>query len=274
MDNNDIPTINSAEDFMAEVRKMGLDRELNRALGKDAPRPIILADPKTELYLQKFISCSCDKLKNLTRRWSNVDDPVMITGESGTGKELIAKALHGGRKGNFVAINCAGFVSNESLMESVLFGHERGSFTGAESKSLGLIRHADGGTVFLDEVAELPIHTQAKLLRLLQEGKVRPLGSLQEYEVKVRVVCATKENIEERVEQRKFREDLYYRLSFGRLHIPPLRERPEDVTLILAHLFNGKVPEGFTMPNDLRGNVRSLQQAVRRFIVEVGCSSV
>jgi two-component system, NtrC family, response regulator PilR len=155
---------------------------------------------------------------------------VLITGESGTGKERIARALHerSDRAGKpFLVVNCGALP--EALMESELFGHEKGAFTGAGSRSLGLFREADGGTVLLDEVGELPAALQVKLLRVLQERKVRPVGGAAEISVDVRVLAATNRDVEGDVRQGKFRQDLYYRLNVIRIELPPLRDRPGDV---------------------------------------------
>lgn len=238
--------------------------------------PVNRVPAVTEAWLTKFLTKDpdCIRLKHLVRKWAGVQDPVLITGESGTGKELIAQALHGNRKGFFIPVNCAGFVANEGLMESLLFGHVKGSFTGAVNTNDGLVRAAENGTLFLDEIAELPLTVQAKLLRLVQEKKIRRLGSVDEVGVEVRIICATKENIESLVHEKKFREDLYYRLAIGRLHIKPLRERVCDVELILKHWFDGKIPAEFPMPNleteEFNGNVRSLYILCRRFLVESG----
>jgi two-component system response regulator AtoC len=154
--------------------------------------------------------------------------PVLILGETGVGKELIAKALHAGLKNKFFAINCATF-ENSSLVESELFGYEKGAFTGAMNRKIGIFEVAQGGTVFLDELHHLPIGAQAKLLRVLREKKVRRVGAQQEEDVDFRLLAACRPDIEERVTNGTFLPDLYYRLKFLRIEIPPLRERPEDV---------------------------------------------
>ena len=263
--------IQSKEELAAALMHLGLNKEAYDLLGKDAPRPIKLGSIQTDEVLAKFISCSpeIEKLKQLVRRWSNVDDPVLITGESGTGKELIARALHSDRKGPFVDINCAGFISNEALMDSEIFGHRKGAFTGADADHWGYIKRAENGTIFFDEIGELPLKVQSKLLRTIQERSYRPVGSNQTFQTNARFVFATHEPIEEYVKAGRFRLDLYHRISFGRLHIKPLRERPEDIPLIIRHLFAPhEVPKDFICEGILLGNVRELQQKVRQYIVE------
>lgn len=173
---------------------------------------------------------------DLTQKAAAWDLPVLITGESGTGKELIAKALHhwGGRKGKpWIAINCGALPGN--LVESELFGHEKGAFTGAFSTRTGLVEAADQGTLFLDEVGELDITVQAKLLRFLESGEYRRIGHNRLYKSQVRIVAATNKNLEEAIAAGQFREDLYYRLSGVILRLPPLRSRTEDIPLLVQH---------------------------------------
>ena len=161
---------------------------------------------------------------------------VLITGESGVGKELVARTIHRNSlrsRERFVQVNCAAIP--EELIESELFGHEKGSFTGATEKQVGKFEQADRGTIFLDEVGDMSAKTQAKVLRVLQEGEVERLGSARTIKVDVRVIAATNKNLEEEIEKGHFREDLYFRLAVIPIHVPPLRERPEDIPLLVRH---------------------------------------
>ena len=169
-------------------------------------------------------------LREMIARVARSQAPVHISGESGTGKELVAKLIHESgprRDGPFVPVNC-GAIPTE-LMESELFGHKRGSFTGAVSDKKGLIQSAEGGTLFLDEIADLPLHMQVKLLRVIQEKAVRPVGEQHEMGIDVRILSATHKNLAQLVAEGKFREDLFYRVNVIELRVPSLRERPEDV---------------------------------------------
>ncbi len=206
---------------------------------------------------------------------------VLITGESGTGKELIARALHFAsprKNGPFVSVNCMAL--NAGVLESELFGHEKGSFTGAVAMRRGRFELADGGTLFLDEIGELSHDMQVKLLRVLQERKFERVGGTEEIEVDIRIVTATNKDLQAEVEAGNFREDLYYRLNVVHLMLPPLRERREDIPLLVAHFAeklvreNGLPPKVFT-PEALDflcgyewpGNIRQLENAVERCMV-------
>jgi len=176
------------------------------------------------------VSQAMRELRELIARAAQAPTSVLITGERGTGKERVARALHeqGPRAAApFVVVNCGALP--EALMESELFGHVKGAFTGASAPKEGLFRAADGGTIFLDEIGELPLSLQVKLLRVLQERKVRPVGAKEELDVDVRVLAATNRDLEAEIAAERFREDLFYRLNVIRVQIPPLRERPEDI---------------------------------------------
>jgi DNA-binding NtrC family response regulator len=205
---------------------------------------------------------------------------VLILGETGTGKELLARAIHrhSGRTGKFVPINCGAV--NESLVDSELFGHVKGAFTGATDAKAGLFKHAQAGTLFLDEVGNVPLTAQYHLLRALQEGAVRPVGGHDEQNVDVRVIAATSNPLESDVRRGRFREDLFYRLDVIRLEVPPLRERPEDIVFLFAH-FARKLAEDYNVERpDLRddfldalisyewpGNVRQLENFSERLVL-------
>jgi two-component system response regulator HydG len=206
---------------------------------------------------------------------------VLITGESGTGKELIAKAIHNNsqrHKEPFVAVNCAALT--ESLLESELFGHERGAFTGAEGRRKGRFQSADKGTIFLDEIGEISAAMQSRLLRVIQEREIQPVGSDQTIKIDVRIVGATHRDLARDVEQGRFRQDLFYRLNVVTLHLPSLRERPEDIPLLAGHFLkkfaekNRKQVKMFTpaamhrlSTHSWPGNVRELENAVERAVV-------
>jgi transcriptional regulator with GAF, ATPase, and Fis domain len=208
---------------------------------------------------------------------------VLIEGETGTGKELIASAIHyrsRRRDKLFVAQNCAALP--ESLLESELFGHKRGSFTGATEDKKGLFDIADGGTLFLDEIGEVSMALQTKLLRVLQEGEIRPVGAARAHHVDVRIVAATNRNLEEEVRAGRFREDLYYRLKVFPLRVPPLRERREDIPLLAGAFLKryareiGRAVGGFSQQAmellvgyDWPGNVRELQNEVQRLVIQL-----
>ncbi len=189
-------------------------------------------DGETSVFGPRLLGTSpaMQHMREMIARVARSQAPVHICGESGTGKELVAKLIHESgprRDGPFVPVNC-GAIPNE-LMESELFGHKRGSFTGAVSDKKGLIQSAEGGTLFLDEIADLPLHMQVKLLRVIQEKAVRPVGEQLEVAVDVRILSATHKNLSQLVAEGKFREDLFYRVNVIELRVPSLRERPEDV---------------------------------------------
>jgi len=215
------------------------------------------------------------------RRAAPTNATVLITGESGVGKELVARAVHRNSlrsRERFIQVNCAAIP--DDLIESELFGHEKGSFTGATEKQIGKFEQADKGTIFLDEVGDMSLKTQAKVLRVLQEGEVERLGSARTIKVDVRVLAATNKNLEEEIEKGSFREDLYFRLAVIPVYVPPLRDRREDVPLLVRHfaeLFsrdNNFRPKRVTpaameilQRNRWKGNIRELRNAVERLII-------
>ena len=218
---------------------------------------------------------------SMIRTVAPTEATVLITGESGTGKELVARALHAQslRKDEpLVTVNCAALA--ETLLESELFGHEKGAFTGADKRREGRFKQADRGTLFLDEIGEMPIGVQAKLLRALQQGEIQRVGSDKSEHVDVRVIAATNRDLRKEVEERRFREDLYFRLNVISLEVPPLRQRKEDIPLLAAHFLshyaerNHKNVKGFSaqcmdmlLHYDWPGNVRELQNAVERAVI-------
>jgi two-component system NtrC family response regulator len=220
-------------------------------------------------------------LLEMTSRVAQTDSIVLIRGETGTGKELMAKAIHQNsrrRNGPFVTINCGAIPG--SLLESELFGHTKGSFTGASASKKGRVETADGGTLFLDEIGELPLDLQMKLLRLIQQGEVEKIGADQCSKVDVRIIAATHRNLLAMIEDGAFREDLYYRLAVIPLELPPLRERLEDIPELVQHLFvKSKQKHGrleLQLPESLLprfsnygwpGNIRELENVIERLVV-------
>jgi DNA-binding NtrC family response regulator len=208
---------------------------------------------------------------------------VLITGENGTGKELVARAVHERstrQHGPFVKLNCAAIP--QELIESELFGHEKGSFTGASTQRRGKFELADGGTLFLDEIGDMPLAMQAKLLRVLQEGELERVGGSETLRVNVRVVAATNQDLEALIRAGRFREDLYYRLNVVPIHLPPLRERKEDLPALIDHFLklscqeNNRRPKTFSPPalqrmmaHDYPGNVREVKNSVERLVIMV-----
>jgi two-component system response regulator AtoC len=220
-------------------------------------------------------------VKEMIRTVAASPSTVLITGESGTGKELVARALHLGSERShmpFIRVNCAAIPS--TLVESELFGHERGAFTGAVSARQGRFELADGGTLFLDEVSEIPLEIQVKLLRAIQESEFERVGGVKTLRVDVRLIAATNRNLEDEIKEKRFREDLYYRLNVVPIHLPPLRERPEDVEPLLEHFLHrsnerlGKEVKGFdadaleALKNySWPGNIRELENLVERMVL-------
>jgi DNA-binding NtrC family response regulator len=233
-------------------------------------------------------SPSMKKVYQLIRQVSTSDTSVLITGESGTGKELVAQALHASSPragGPFVALNCAAVP--HSLLESELFGHTRGAFTDAKSARTGLFVQAHGGTLFLDEIGEMPQEMQVKLLRVLQERKVRPVGGSAEIEFDARLIAATNRDVEAAVEAGRFREDFYYRINVVGVHLPPLRSRGNDILLLAQHFIDtirartAKPVRGITseaaqklIEYDWPGNVRELENCIERAVALTGFEEI
>jgi len=234
---------------------------------------------KSSFGLENLVGKSrkMQELFNLIQKVAQSNSTVLITGESGCGKELVAAAMHNlspRKNKNFVTINCATFP--EGLLESELFGHVKGSFTGALYNKEGLFEVANRGSIFLDEIGEMPLSLQSKLLRVLENGTFRRVGGLNDITVDVRVISATNKDISEAVVSGSFREDLFYRLNVVPLNIPPLRERPDDIPLLLDHFLNKFSanakkfsPEAlrFLMNYSWKGNVRELENMVERTVL-------
>jgi transcriptional regulator with PAS, ATPase and Fis domain len=220
------------------------------------------------------------KIYSMVHRVATTDATILITGESGTGKELVARSIHnlGARTAHpFVAINCAALP--EELLESELFGHLRGAFTGALSARVGMFQLADGGTIFLDEIGEMPVSLQAKLLRVLQSREIRPVGADRVTAVNVRVIAATNKDLSREVEKGTFREDLFYRLHVIPIHLPPLRARRSDIPLLVrffleknSHKYSKNLHLSdeamvYLWEYDWPGNVRELENLVERMTI-------
>ena len=221
------------------------------------------------------------KVEEAIRKAAPAHATVLLQGESGVGKELVARTIHRlspRSRERFVQVNCAAIP--EDLIESELFGHEKGSFTGATERQVGKFEQADRGTIFLDEVGDMSLKTQAKVLRVLQEGEVERLGSAKTVNVDVRVIAATNKNLEAEIEKGNFREDLYFRLAVIPIYVPPLRERADDIPLLVKHFLNQLGRENNRRPKQMtpaamdvlkryrwRGNIRELRNTIERLII-------
>lgn len=268
-----------AFDFVSKpVNQVQLQQLLNQALNQ----PPQAADlPKQQLIEEQMLighSAAIQSLRQTIQKIARSQAPVFIHGESGTGKEVVANLVHklsNRSQGPFVAINC-GAIPTE-LMESELFGHKKGSFTGANQDKQGLIQAAHGGSLFLDELAELPLTMQVKLLRAVQEKKIRPIGSDQEIDVDFRIISATHQNLEQLVQQGQFRQDLFFRIHVMDLYLPPLRERGDDILLLAKHFIEkisqewhisakllSPAAQNFLLQQNFPGNVRELRNIMER----------
>ena len=267
-DNDDF--LFSVERALGERRTRMENAALKRTLKKALTQHTIIGESE-----------GVKRLLSMIQRVAATEANVLIQGESGTGKELVAQAIHfGGSRATrpFVAVNCGAIPAD--LIESELFGHEKGAYTGATSASEGLIREASGGTLFLDEISEMPLNVQVKLLRVLQERQVRPLGASQSYLTDTRFLAASNRNLKESAENGSFRADLYYRLNVITIHVPPLRERGADIELLARHFmrqFCGKFGSRVTRMHKefleflhrhpWPGNVRELQNVIERAVI-------
>jgi two-component system response regulator PilR (NtrC family) len=268
------PAIQQVAENLALKKEAGyLRREIRRLTGLDH---IIGTGPKMKAIFEL--------IENVAPQTSR----VLITGESGTGKELVARAIHEHSarcKNPFITINCGAFP--ETLLESELFGYMKGAFTGANENRRGLFQAAHGGTLFMDEIGNMSVTMQVKLYRVLQEGKVRPIGSTEESDVDVRVIAATNKNLEEEIAEGRFREDLFYRLSVIPIHVPPLRERREDIPLLareflerfsksMSKKVDGIEPEAMRRLEvyDWPGNVRELENTIERAVALESCQRI
>jgi len=268
------PAIQQVAENLALKKEAGyLRREIRRLTGLDH---IVGTGPKMKAIFEL--------IENVAPQTSR----VLITGESGTGKELVARAIHehsARSKNPFITINCGAFP--ETLLESELFGYMKGAFTGANENRRGLFQAAHGGTLFMDEIGNMSVTMQVKLYRVLQEGKVRPIGSTEESDVDVRVIAATNKNLEEEIAEGRFREDLFYRLSVIPIHVPPLRERREDIPLLareflerfaksMSKKVEGIEPEAMRRLEvyDWPGNVRELENTIERAVALESCQRI
>lgn len=266
-------------DKLAEIVKKALD-------ARDLVSDLAISNPIFDDDVDSEFVGSSQKMKEvfgLIYKLCRVDTTVLIRGENGTGKELVASAIHHNspnKSGPFVAINCGAIPEN--LVESELFGHEKGAFTGAHERKIGKFQLANNGTLFLDEIAEIKPDIQVKLLRVLQEKKFTPVGSNREVKTNARIIAATNRNLEKMIEDNEFREDLFYRLNVMPIFLPPLRERKDDIPLLVNHFIKkiskniqspitGISPDALKLLQSYRwpGNIRELSNIIERaFIVE------
>ncbi|MGK7344711.1 MAG: sigma-54-dependent transcriptional regulator [Candidatus Nitrospinota bacterium M3_3B_026] len=272
------------DELNARIRAMLRIRALQKQLADSQREVKRLTDELKGQYKYENIIGVSEAMREVFEKMrgaAQITSPVIITGESGTGKELVARGIHFASplaEKPFVPVNCASLP--KELIESELFGHKKGAFTGAVSSSEGLFKAADGGTIFLDEIGDLPKDAQAKLLRVLQEGTIRPIGGTEEIKINVRLIAATNVDLDDAVEEGAFREDLYYRISVLPVEIPPLRHRKPDIPVLVKHfidIYNEKFGRNIKgvddsametlMEYDWPGNVRQLQNVIERCYV-------
>jgi len=262
--------------FEAEAVMLTIDRAIERRVLEEENRRLRRAVDQTSAFGDLIgASPAMREIFALIRKVAHSRASVLITGESGTGKEVVARTIHyhGSRSANpFIPINCTAIP--EGLLESELFGHVRGAFTGAHTSKQGLFEKARGGTLFLDEIGDMGLGLQSKLLRVLQDREIRPVGSTQSTKIDVRIITATNKDLQKEMDQERFREDLYYRLNVIPIHIPPLRDRPEDLPLLVEE-FVRKHSDGVRrhvsraamerlMQYPWKGNARELENVIER----------
>ncbi|MCD6187139.1 MAG: sigma 54-interacting transcriptional regulator [Desulfuromusa sp.] len=266
----DIQFAGLTEDYLGQLVRISLRRESIHSRQENSFRNMVGSSPAIQEVFRKICLYAAS------------DATIIITGETGTGKELVAQALHAESprcEQPFAALNCAAI--SEQLLESELFGHERGAFTGAVREHRGYFERADGGTLFLDEIGEMPLHTQSKLLRVLEDSRVQRVGGEKSRQVDVRFIGATNIPLEQAVAEKHFRADLYHRLAVLRIHLPSLRERPEDIPLLtelFLQEFNAKYGKGVRRLTSEAtrllqsylwpGNIRELRNVIERVVVE------
>ncbi len=265
-----------ANDFILKPFK---DEEIIFRIEKVLEKKIWVREIKIEDILVGE-SKEIKEVRSLIYKAARYDSPVLITGESGVGKEVVARLIHNLSKRNkkpFIAVNCAAIP--ETLLESELFGYKKGAFTGAYETKKGLLSAANEGTIFLDEICDLPLSLQAKLLRAIESGSFIPIGSTKEEKVDLRIISATNKDLKKLIEEGKFREDLYYRLSVFPIYIPPLRERKEDIEILVKHflkIYSKKMGKNFEIKEDALsilknyswpGNVRELENLMERLAI-------
>jgi DNA-binding NtrC family response regulator len=262
-------------DLVLRIERVGERRHIESELRAARARPVAVGAGSKLIGDSPVMRSLLQRLETIAPASAS----VMIVGESGTGKELVARAVHDASPraaGRFVAVNCAAFP--EALIEAELFGHERGAFTGATHRREGRFKAADGGTLLLDEVGEIPPGVQSKLLRVLQEGVIEPLGSNRQQALDVRLICATHRNLKQLIVAGRFREDLYYRLNVLDIQVPPLRQRRADLAILVSHFyrrFAGELAEPHIAPRawavlmnySFPGNVRELEHAIQHAVV-------